>query len=40
MNIYVGNLSYNISEQELESAFGAFGTVSSVNIIKDRVDSI
>jgi len=36
MNIYVGNLSYNLTEGELEEVFGAHGTVASVNIIKDR----
>lgn len=37
MNIYVGNLSYNLSEDELRSAFEAFGQVSSVNIIFDKM---
>lgn len=37
MNIYVGNLSYNLSEDELRSAFDAFGQVSSVNIIYDKI---
>jgi RNA recognition motif-containing protein len=36
MNIYVGNLSYSMSEQELRDAFGAFGDVSSVKILMDR----
>lgn len=36
MNIYIGNLSYNISEEELESAFGEYGQVTTTNIIKDR----
>jgi len=36
MNIYVGNLSYGMSEEELREAFGAFGTVSSVKILMDR----
>jgi len=36
MNIYVGNLSPEITEQELREAFNAFGQVTSVNIIKDR----
>lgn len=34
--IYVGNLSYSTTEDELRDAFSAFGTVTSVNIIKDR----
>jgi RNA recognition motif-containing protein len=36
MNIYVGNLSYGMSEDELREAFGAFGDVSSVKILMDR----
>ncbi|MFC1913672.1 RNA recognition motif domain-containing protein [Chloroflexota bacterium] len=36
MNIYVGNLSYDSTEDELRSEFEAFGEVSSVNVITDR----
>ena len=36
MNIYVGNLSYSMSESELRDAFSAFGEVSSVKILMDR----
>lgn len=36
MNIYVGNLSYSLSEQELRDAFAAHGEVSSVKILSDR----
>jgi RNA recognition motif-containing protein len=36
MNIYVGNLSYGMSEQELRDAFSAYGDVSSVKILTDR----
>ena len=36
MNIYVGNLSFEVSEDEIRQAFEAFGEVSSVNIITDR----
>jgi RNA recognition motif-containing protein len=36
MNIYVGNLSYTMSEDELRNAFGEFGDVSSVKILMDR----
>ncbi len=36
MNIYVGNLAYAATEQDLRDAFSAFGEVSSVNIIMDR----
>jgi RNA recognition motif-containing protein len=34
--IYVGNLSFNTSTQDLEEMFGEFGTVQSANIIEDR----
>lgn len=37
MNIYVGNLSYQASEDELRQAFEAFGEVVSVSIIKDKL---
>ena len=36
MNIYVGNLSYGMSEDELRQAFSAHGEVSSVKILMDR----
>jgi len=36
MNVYVGNLSYSLSEDELKSAFAGFGDVSSVKILSDR----
>lgn len=36
MNIYVGNLPYNISEDDLKSTFSEFGEVETVNIIKDK----
>ncbi len=36
MNIYVGNLPFTASEDDVRQAFGAYGTVSSVAIIKDR----
>ena len=36
MNIYVGNLSYAVTEDDLRSIFTEFGEVNSVNIIKDR----
>jgi RNA recognition motif-containing protein len=36
MNIYVGNLSYGMSEGDLRQAFSAFGEVSSVKILMDR----
>ncbi|MDX1432048.1 MAG: RNA-binding protein [Gammaproteobacteria bacterium] len=37
MNIYVGNLPYSLTEDELRAAFSEFGEVSSVNIIMDRM---
>lgn len=36
MNIYVGNLSREVTEADLRQAFEAFGQVTSVNIIKDK----
>ena len=36
MNIYIGNLSYEVTEEDLQQAFEAFGQVESVNIIKDK----
>jgi RNA recognition motif-containing protein len=36
MNIYVGNLSYDVTEADLQAAFEAFGAVASVSIIKDQ----
>ena len=35
-NIYVGNLSFQTTEQDLEAAFAAYGHVENVNIIRDR----
>lgn len=34
--LFVGNISYDSSENALEQAFSEFGTVESVNIITDR----
>ena len=36
MNIYVGNLSFDMTEEDLRKEFEAFGKVDSVNIIKDK----
>ncbi|MBW2034302.1 MAG: RNA-binding protein [Deltaproteobacteria bacterium] len=36
MNIYIGNLSYEVTEKDLQEAFEAFGQVESVNIVKDK----
>ena len=34
--LYVGNLSYSVSEDDLQQAFSACGDVDSVNVIMDR----
>jgi RNA recognition motif-containing protein len=36
-NIYVGNLPYNTTEEDLSGLFGAYGTVERVNIVMDRM---
>lgn len=36
MNIYIGNLSFDTTEDQLRQAFEAFGEVSTVNIISDK----
>ena len=36
MNIYVGNLSFDVSEENLRQAFEAFGQVSTASIVKDK----
>lgn len=36
MNIYVGNLSYKVEENELRQIFEEFGEVASVKIITDK----
>ena len=36
MNIYVGNLSYDATEDDIRQAFSQYGGVTSVNIITDR----
>ena len=36
MKIYVGNLSYEVTEEELRQEFTAFGEVTSVSIIRDK----
>jgi cold-inducible RNA-binding protein len=35
-NIFVGNLSYQTTQEDLHSAFGSFGTVERVSIVTDR----
>ncbi len=36
MKIYVGNLSYEVTEEDLRQEFRAFGEVTSVSVITDR----
>jgi RNA recognition motif-containing protein len=36
MNIYVGNLSYEVTEEDLQNAFEGFGQIESLKIIKDN----
>ncbi len=39
MKIYVGNLSYQVTEEELKQEFAAFGAVNTVSIVTDRYDN-
>jgi RNA recognition motif-containing protein len=34
--LFVGNLSFNVTENDLQDAFAAFGTVTEVNLMMDR----
>ncbi len=36
MNLYVGNLAYSVTEEDLKEVFSEFGELESVNIIKDK----
>lgn len=36
MNIYVGNLPYNTTEEDLQTMFAAYGGVSTAKVITDR----
>ena len=36
MNFYAGNLSYNVTEENLRQAFETFGQVISARIVKDK----
>ncbi len=36
MNIYVGNLAYSVTDNDLRDAFAEFGEVSRANVIMDR----
>jgi len=37
MNIYVGNISWGLNDQDLENLFAEYGTVTSAKIITDRM---
>ncbi|MFV1975393.1 MAG: RNA recognition motif domain-containing protein [Candidatus Scalindua sp.] len=36
MNIYVGSLSYDVTEDEIRDVFSPYGEISSISIIKDK----
>ncbi|MEW5250478.1 RNA recognition motif domain-containing protein [Microbulbifer sp. 2201CG32-9] len=36
MNIYIGNLAYGVTSEDLQEAFGAFGEISRATVITDR----
>jgi RNA recognition motif-containing protein len=36
MNIYIGNMSFDTTEEQLRQSFESFGEVSTVNVIKDK----
>jgi RNA recognition motif-containing protein len=36
MNIYVGNMAFTMTEEDLRTTFEAFGQVASANVIKDQ----
>ena len=36
LSIFVGNLSYQTTQADLETAFGRYGTIERVNIVTDR----
>jgi len=36
MKLYVGNLSYSTTDEDLRTAFGQYGTLDSVDVILDR----
>jgi RNA recognition motif-containing protein len=37
VNIYVGNLSFQMTEEDLRAEFAKFGKVSKANIVKDKL---
>jgi len=40
VNIYVGNMSGDVTEEDLQEAFGAYGQVSSAKVIKDKYSDV
>ena len=38
-NLYVGNLSYNVTSSDLEKLFSEYGTVKSAQVIADKYTS-
>ena len=40
MNIYIGNLSRDVTEDDLRQMFQPFGTIDSVNVIKDKFSGV
>jgi RNA recognition motif-containing protein len=36
MNIYVGNIAYEVTEEDLKTAFEVFGVVETVKVLKDN----
>jgi RNA recognition motif-containing protein len=40
MNLYIGNLSPETTDADVQQAFAAFGTVNSATIIKDRLSGV
>lgn len=36
MNIYIGNLSHDVTDEDLRDAFESFGRISSAHVIKDK----
>lgn len=36
LKLYAGNLSFDVTEEDLRELFGQLGTVQSVNVIKDK----
>ncbi len=40
MNIYIGNLSRDVTEDDLREAFQAYGKIDSVSVIKDKFSGV